>query len=158
MFREMRRKKQEITKEECINVLVKEKRGALAVIGDDGYPYTIPLNFYFDEKSEKIYFHAAKEGHKIDAIKNNDEVCFAVWNTGELKCGDWAYYVTSVVVFGKAKLVSDDAVIHEKVRALGMKYYPKAEEVDEEIARDLSRVQIVEISIEHMSGKYVHEK
>ena len=59
MFREMRRKKQEITKEECNNVLVKEKRGALAVIGDDGYPYTIPLNFYFDEKSEKIYFHAA---------------------------------------------------------------------------------------------------
>ena len=158
MFREMRRKKQEITKEECINVLVKEKRGALAVIGDDGYPYTIPLNFYFDEKSEKIYFHAAKEGHKIAAIKNNDKVCFTVWNTGELKDGDWAYYVTSVVVFGKAKLVSDDAVIHEKVRALGMKYYPKAEEVDEEIARDLSRVQIVEISIEHMSGKYVHEK
>lgn len=158
MFREMRRKKQEITKEECINVLAKEKRGALAVIGDDGYPYTIPLNFYFDETNEKIYFHAAKEGHKIDAIKNNDKVCFTVWNTGELKDGDWAYYVTSVVVFGKAKLVSDDAVIHEKVRALGMKYYPKAEEVDEEIARDLSRVQIVEISIEHMSGKYVHEK
>lgn len=72
--------------------------------------------------------------------------------------GDWAYYVTSVVVFGKAKLVSDDAVIYEKVRALGMKYYPKAEEVDEEIARDLSSVLIVEISIEHMSGKYVHEK
>ena len=158
MFREMRRKKQEISKEECINILNTEKRGALAVIGDDGYPYAIPLDFYYDSQNEKIYFHGAKEGHKIDAIKNNEKVCFTVWDAGTLKVGDWAYYVTSVVVFGKAHLVTDDAVIYEKAKAIGMKYYPSVEEVDAEIARDLSRVQLVEISIDHMTGKCVHEK
>ena len=158
MFREMRRKKQEISKEECIKILNAEKRGALALIGDDGYPYAIPLDFYYDSQNEKIYFHGAKEGHKIDAIKNNEKVCFTVWNTGTLKEGDWAYYVTSVVVFGKAHLVTDDSVIYEKAKAIGMKYYPSVEEVDAEIARDLSRVQLVEISIDHMTGKLVHEK
>lgn len=158
MFREMRRKKQEISKEECIKILNAEKRGALAVIGDDGYPYAIPLDFYYDSQNEKIYFHGAKEGHKIDAIKNNEKVCFTVWNAGTLKEGDWAYYVTSVVVFGKAHLVTDDSIIYEKAKAIGMKYYPSAEEVDAEIARDLSRVQLVEISIDHMTGKLVHEK
>ena len=158
MFREMRRKKQEISNEECIKILNAEKRGALAVIGDDGYPYAIPLDFYYDSQNEKIYFHGAKEGHKIDAIKNNEKVCFTVWNAGTLKKGDWAYYVTSVVVFGKAHLVTDDSVIYEKAKAIGMKYYPSVEEVDAEIARDLSRVQLVEISIDHMTGKLVHEK
>jgi hypothetical protein len=81
-----------------------------------------------------------------------------VWNAGTLKEGDWAYYVTSVIVFGKAHLVTDDSVIYEKAKAIGMKYYPSAEEVDAEIARDLSRVQLVEISIDHMTGKLVHEK
>ncbi len=158
MFREMRRKKQEVSREECVRILSEEKRGALAVIGDEGYPYAIPLDFYYDPKNDKIYFHGAKEGHKLDAIKRNEKVCFTVWNAGTNKEGDWSYYVTSVVVFGKARLVTDDSVILEKAKALGMKYYPSAEEVDAEIKKDIGRVQLVEIGIDHMSGKLVHEK
>ena len=69
MFREMLRKKQELSKEECIEILKKEKRGVLSVLGDEGYPYGMPINHYYDEESGKLYFHGGKKGHKIDAMK-----------------------------------------------------------------------------------------
>lgn len=158
MFREMRRKKQEVPREECIHILDTEKRGVIAVIGEKGYPYAIPVNFFYDKQDEKIYIHGAKEGHKIDAIRENDKVCFTVWNQGYQKEDDWAYYVTSVIVFGRAEIVNDDMVTYEKTRSLGLKYYPTAEEVDDEIKRSLNRVQMISINIEHMTGKIVHEK
>ena len=156
-FREMRRKKQQVSREECVRILREEKRGVLAVIGDEGYPYAIPLDFYYDEAEDIIYFHCAKKGHKIDAIKNCDKVCFTVWNRGYQK-EDWSYFVTSVVAMGRARLITDESVTYEKAKAIGLKYYPSAPEVDEELKKDVHRVQIVAISIEHMTGKLVHEK
>lgn len=69
MFRKMRRFKQQITEEECIQILKNTKRGILSLIGDDGYPYGIPLDHWYSEEDNAVYFHGAKEGHKIDAIK-----------------------------------------------------------------------------------------
>lgn len=158
MFREMRRRGQALSREECVSLLKTEKRGALAMSGDNGYPYAIPLNFYFDEAENKIYFHCAKEGHKLDAIKNDGRVCFTVWDRGEKRGGDWAYHVKSVVVMGRARLVDDKAVIYEKTRAIGLKYYPDAGSVDEELRRAISRVALIELAIEHITGKMVHEK
>ena len=82
MFRPMRRIKQQVSDEECIRILKEEKRAALSVIGGDGYPYTVPIDFYYDESDGRIYLHCAKTGHKIDAIKKCDKVCFTVWNQG----------------------------------------------------------------------------
>lgn len=158
MFRQMRRFKQQLTKEQCVKILKTEKRGVLSVLGDDGYPYGVPLNFHYDELENIIYFHGAKSGHKIDAIKNCNKVCFTVYNNGVQKNDDWFYYVDSVIAFGRAELVEQTDRIYEKVRALGNKYYPSKEEVEEEIKRDISRVQLVAIKIEHMTGKSVQEK
>ena len=85
MFLEMRRKKQQVSKEACINILKWEKRGALAVNGEDGYPYVVPVNFYYDEPTETLYFHGAKIGHKIGSIQKNPKVCFTVWTSGTRK-------------------------------------------------------------------------
>ncbi len=86
MFREMRRAKQQLTKEECIRILKENKRCVLAVLGDSGYPYAIPLNYFYDETSGKIYFHGAKSGHKIDALhKNSKRFLFAHMITAILK-------------------------------------------------------------------------
>jgi len=156
-FRKMRRFKQELTKEDCFELLKNEKRGTLAVVGDGGYPYAIPINFYFDQAENKIYFHSAKEGHKIDAIKKCDKVCFTVYEKGIQK-EDWSYHVKSVVVFGRAKEVVDCSVKLEKAKAFGMKYYPSEEEVEIELQKDFNRVQMNEITIEHITGKIVHEK
>ena len=68
MFRELTRKKQKLSLEECKSILKMEKRGVLSVYGDNGYPYGMPMNHFYDERDGKIYFHGAKEGHKIDAL------------------------------------------------------------------------------------------
>lgn len=158
MFRKIRRIKNEISIEDAKALLRNNTRAAFSVNGDDGYPYTIPINFYYDEDDNKIYFHSAKKGHKIDSIKANDKVCFTTWDDGYLEDGDWAYHVSSCVVLGRAKLIEDRKITEEKVRKLACKYYPSADEVEEEIKRSVSGVQLVAIEIEHISGKRVHEK
>ena len=158
MFRKMRRVKNEISVEAAKELLRKNKRGALSVNGDDGYPYSVPIDFYYDEEENRIYFHSAKRGHKIDSIKANDKVCFTTWDDGYLMDGDWAYYVSSCVVFGRASLLTDTDIALEKIRKFAMKYYPTAEEVDEEIRKSFAAVQMVMIDIEHISGKKVHER
>ncbi len=133
-------------------------RAAFSVNGDDGYPYTVPVNFYYDEDDNKIYFHSAKKGHKIDSIKANDKICFTTWNDGYLEDGDWAFHVSSCVVFGRAMLIEDRKITEEKVRKFARKYYPSPEEAEEEIKRAIAGVQLVAIEIEHISGKRVYEK
>lgn len=155
-FRTMRRFRQQLDTDECIRILTEEKRGVLALLGDDGYPYAVPLNFIYHDG--KIYFHGAAEGHKIDAIRDCDKVSFCVYQQGEKPADDWAYYVRSVIVFGRARLLCDRDEIIEKCRLLGLKYYPNAQDVDEEIRKDGHRVACIELTIEHMTGKQVHEK
>ncbi len=158
MFRTMRRFKQAVSEAECKKILTDEKRGTFSVIGDNGYPYTIPINFYYDDIDNHIYFHGAKQGHKVSAITNCDKVCFTTWNTGFKKEGCWEWNVTSVIVFGRAKLIEDRKMTEDKVRKLALKYYPTEEEVEEELEHGIDRVQLFAIDIEHMTGKLVNEK
>ncbi len=158
MFREVRRKKNAITLEAAKELLRKNKRAAFCVNGEDGYPYSIPIDFYYDEEENRIYFHSAKKGYKIESILKNDKVCFTTWDEGYLEEGDWAYHVSSCVVFGRAKLINDPQMTVDKVRKFALKYYPTAQEVEDEIAQDIKDVQLVAIEIEHITGKKVHEK
>lgn len=159
MFRPLRRKKRAITDQEARELLVNCKRGVFAVNGDDGYPYAIPVNYYFDPEHDKIYFHGAKAGHKVDALKRSDKVCFTVYGNDWYKGDDWAPYVQSTVVFGRCRLVNDDpAFVEDKVRQFALKYYPSAEEVEEEIKQSIRGVQLYEITVEHLCGKQIQEK
>lgn len=158
MFRKMRRIKNEISIEDAKKLLRNNKRASFAVNGDDGYPYAVPIDFYYDEEENRIYFHSAKSGHKIDSIKANDKVCFTTWDDGYLEDGDWAYFVSSCVVFGRAILIEDKDLAVDKIRKFALKYYPTAEEVEEEIKADMAAVQMIAIDIEHITGKKIHEK
>lgn len=158
MFRKIRRIKNEIPADKAKELLKNNRRAAFSVNGDDGYPYTVPINFYYDEEENKIYFHSAKKGHKLDSIINRDKVCLTTWNDGYIDDGDWAYHVSSCVVFGRARLVNDCIITEEKLRKFALKYYPSAEEAEEGIKMGIKGVQLVEIEIEHISGKMVHEK
>ena len=158
MFRKIRRVKNEISEEAAKELLRKNRRGALAVNGDNGYPYAIPIDFYYEENENRIYFHSARNGHKIDSIKANDKVCFTTWDDGYLEGGDWAYHVSSCVVFGRASLVTDLKIAEEKIRKFAAKYYPTKEEIDEEMSRSFPAAQMVMIDIEHISGKKIHER
>lgn len=158
MFRPIRRKKNIISEDAVKQLLRNGKRGVLAVNGDDGYPYAFPINYFYDEKNEKIYFHGAKAGHKVDALKKSDKVCFTVYGNERYVKGDWAPYLQSAIIYGRCQLIQNEQYTEEKIRELAMKYYPTKEEVEEEIASDIRAVQLFEIRIEHMSGKQVHEK
>ena len=139
MFREMRRFKQQISEEECIRILKEEPRGVLSMIGDDGYPYGIPISHFYSEEDGKIYFHGAKVGHKIDAIKANDKVSFCVYDQGYQREGEWALNINSVIVFGRIHLVDDE------------------EYLQHELTNAFPRVQCLELTIEHITGKLVNE-
>lgn len=156
MFRPMRRFKQQLENEKCIEILKNEPRGVLAVLGDNGYPYTVPLDFVYE--NGRLYFHCAKEGHKLDAIKKHEKASFCVLDKGVKSESDWSYFFNSVICFGKVKILSEKKDILEKAKLLGMKYYPSEDEVDDEVKKFAERVCVIEMEIEHMSGKHVHEK
>ncbi len=154
----MRRTKQALDREVCKRILTEEKRGVLAVNGDAGYPYAIPMDFFFEPLNCSIYLHSACNGHKIDAIKQNDKVCFTVWNQGERKKDDWSYFVDSVICFGYATIVKDESERNRYTKQLGLKYYPSESEVDNEMNKAFDRMLLIRIDIEHMTGKHVHER
>lgn len=158
MFRKMRRFKQQLSDEDCLAVLQVAKRGVLSVIGDDGYPYGVPMNFVFDPDTRTLYFHMAVAGHKLDAIERDSKVCFTVMDDGYKVEGDWAWYVRSVVVFGEAQVVNDDAMRDKWLRALAAKYFPPTEDVEEDMRRNAPRALVIAVRIDHMTGKLVHEK
>ena len=113
MFRAIRKKKNEIGTEAAEQLLLESRRGVLAVNGVEGYPYAIPINFYFDKENRKIYFHGAKAGHKIEALRACDKVCFTVYGNETIKEEAWAPFVQSAVVFGRCCLVENDPELVE---------------------------------------------
>ena len=158
MFRSVRRKKNEISAEEARELLCSSRIGILAVNGDDGYPYAIPINFFFDEENEKIYFHGSRVGHKADAMKKCDKVCFTVIGNETVKDEAWAPYVKSAVVFGRCLPIEDPEQTLKTLKRFAMKYYPDEQTADEEIERSAKAVRMYEITIEHVSGKEVQER
>lgn len=157
MFRPMRRIGQQIPEEDCIRILKEEPRGVLSVLGDDGYPYGVPIDHYYDEETGRIYFHCAKEGHKLDALRRLDKASLCVLDKGYQIPGEWPWHFRSVIVFGRISEVTDPVLLEKKLRQFGAKYIPTQQELDEEILRSMSRVCVLEMTIDHMTGKLVKE-
>lgn len=156
MFRKMRRQNQELSKDECLDILTNEPRGVLALIGDYDYPYAIPISHVFVDG--RIYFHGALKGHKHDAVERCDRVSYCVMDKGVKNDDGWSYTFRSVIVFGKIRILTDEAERIEMLTHLGDKFFPTHEDTVDEISRLLSKTEVFEISIEHMSGKIVKEK
>lgn len=158
MFRAIRKKKNEIDAEAAKALLRSERRGVLAVNGDDGYPYAIPINYVYDGYARKIYFHGARAGHKVDALRACDKVCFTVYGNETIREEAWAPFMQSVVVFGRCHLVEAGDRAAALLKQFAMKYYPDEQMVDDEIARAGKAAQVFEIEIEHLSGKEGQER
>lgn len=157
MFRPMRRWKQQLSDEECIAILKNEPRGILSVLGDDGYPYGIPMNHWYCEDDGKLYFHGAKTGHKIDAISKCDKVSYCVHDEGYREDGQWPLHIKSVVVFGKIQPVTDDAKVLEICTHLCQKFTDDKAYLEHELKHSLPKVLCLALTPEHMTGKLVKE-
>lgn len=152
----MRRIRQELTKEECIEILANEPRGVLALLGDYDYPYAVPMSHVYVDG--RIYFHGAKKGHKHDACKSHEKVSYCVISDGVLNDDGWSYTFKSVIVFGKIRILTDDDDRIDKLTHLGDKFFPTHEHTLNEIDKFLDKTEVFEISIDHISGKTVVEK
>ena len=154
-FRPMRRFKQQLPDEECEAILKEAYRGFLSIVGDGGYPYTIPINFVYADGH--IYFHCALEGHKMDALKACNKVCFTVIDQPVQEPGDWWYHVRSVICFGRISFVEDAEEHLSKLRLIGGKYFPEGYDMDGDIQKNGHQAAILDMRIEHMTGKRVKE-
>ena len=150
MFRSIRKKKNEISIDAAKELLRCSRRGVLAVNGDDGYPYAVPINYLYQEDENKIIFHGAKAGYKVDCLKACDKVCFTVYGNENTKEESWAPFLQSMVVFGRCHLVENQEDKIELVKKFAMKYYPDEKMVEEEVASSGRAVQMFEIEIEHI--------
>ncbi|MBP5160236.1 MAG: pyridoxamine 5'-phosphate oxidase family protein [Lachnospiraceae bacterium] len=157
MFRELARKKQMIPEEECIEILKKEPRGVLSVLGDEDYPYGMPMNHFYCEEDGKIYFHGGKTGHKIDAIKRHDKASFCVFDEGYRNPGEWALNFRSVIVFGRIELVEDMEETIRISRLLSYKITDDEQYIEYEIAKSGARTLMFALVPEYMTGKRVRE-
>lgn len=158
MFKPIRKKINEIDHSAAETLLQSNRRGILAMNGDNGYPYAIPINYFYDSLAQKIYFHGAKAG-KVESLKVSDKVCFTVYGNERIdEAESWAPYVQSVVVFGRCRLLEAGSESIEQLKEFAMKYYPDEALADDQIARNGRATQMFEITIEHMSGKQVQEK
>lgn len=157
MFREMIRKKQALSQEECIDILKTQLRGVLSVMGDDAYPYGMPINHYYCEEDGKIYFHGGKKGHKIDALKRHDKASFCVYDEGFRREGDWALNIKSVIVFGRVEFIEDRETTYRISAALSRKFTDDEAYIQDEIVRSGPGTLLFALIPEHMSGKIVKE-
>ena len=155
MFREMRRKNQQMSDEEARDILAAATSGVLALAGENGYPYAVPMSFAYDEESGRLLFHTARVGHKMTAIERCDKASFCVIAEDAVVPSRFTTYYRSVIVFGSIRIITDD---HEKMAAihkLAVKYAPEATEAQhrEMIDRTWDRFCMLEMSIAHITGK-----
>ena len=155
-MREMRRFKQALTPEECGRVLERGTSGVLAVTGDGGWPYAVPLSYVWQDG--KLYFHWAVAGHKLDAIRADDRVSFCVIDQDEVVPEEYTTYYRSVIAFGRARVLDDPQEKRRAIEALAQKYrpgYPEA--MAAEIDGTWDRLCVVELRPELVSGKQAKE-
>lgn len=153
MFREMRRKRQLLSESECRRVLERGTSGVLAVSGDMGYPYAVPLSYVFD--GEKIYFHGAKNGHKVDAVRRDAKASFCVIDQDQVIPEEYTTYFRSVIAFGTVRILEDEKEKWAAAEKLALRYHPTDTKENREnaIEREFPPLCMMEFTIEHMTGK-----
>ena len=156
-FRPMRRSRQQLNEERSIDILRRCTSGTLALLGDNGYPYAVPLSYVYSEGS--IYFHSALTGHKIDAIRKEEKASFCVISADEVHGDEYTTYFESVIAFGRIHIIEDDNEKLTMARMLGNRYNPHSDEaLEQELAKGFSRMLMLRFDIEHMTGKEAIER
>ncbi len=151
-FRPMRRQRQQLADEECVAILQKATAGTLALLGDDDYPYAVPISYVYHDR--KLYFHSALAGHKVDAIRKCDKASFCVIDQDDVQPEKYTTFFRSVIAFGRIHIIEDEQEKLEMARMLGNRYNPNQDEaLQKEIESGLSRMLMIRLDIEHLTGK-----
>ena len=148
----MRRSKQALCERETEQILNDATSGVLSVLDADGYPYAVPMSFVHVDGC--IYFHSARTGHKIDALRHCEKASFCVIFKDDVRPAGYTTHYKSVIAFGRASIVENEAEIVRALRALGEKYRPgHTAELDTEINKCLPALAVIKLEIEQVTGK-----
>lgn len=153
MFRKMRREKQSLSQNECEQILYRATSGVLALFGNDGYPYAVPMSFVFD--NGKLYFHSAKTGYKIEAIKKHTQASFCVIAQDNIVPEEYTTYYQSVIAFGKMNIIEDETKKYSAIEKLTCKYAPfdTLQNRQDIIQKEWNSLCMLEMYVEHLTGK-----
>lgn len=153
MIRQMRRIKQLLPEEKTEEIMKRNTSGVLAVIGDDDYPYAVPLSYAYADG--KIYMHSALEGNKVDAVRKNPKASFCVIDKDRIVAEEYTTYFRSAIAFGKVRIVDGGGEKKKAAELIGRKYNPQGTEEDLErtIKKEEPRFIIIALDIEQMTGK-----
>ena len=157
MFRDLSRKEKQLPVEACVRLLEKETRGVLSVLGDDDYPYGMPMNHWYDRADGSLYFHSGRAGHRLDALKRHDKASFCIYDRGRRGEGEWAWEVDSVVVFGRIEIVDDLERVADITAKLSRKFTQDEAYIKREIELYASQTLLLRLIPEHLCGKTVRE-
>ncbi|MCR5313660.1 MAG: pyridoxamine 5'-phosphate oxidase family protein [Bacteroidaceae bacterium] len=148
----MQRISQQLSEYDTLDLLQRATSDVLSLIGDDGYPYGVPISYVYADG--KLYFHSAKNGHKIDAIRNCDKASFTIIDADDIQPEQFTTFFRSVICFGKIHIIDDEAEKMRTIRLLSERYSPGREEaLQHEIDKDFTHMCMISFEIEHITGK-----
>jgi len=157
VFREVARIKNRISEADALDILKKATRGVLSVVTEEGYPYGMPMNHWYEEDDGCIYFHCGRKGHRLDALQENDRVSYCVMDEGRKTDGDWAWIVRSVVVFGRMEVIDDAEAVIRITEKLCHKFTDDEDYIQNEIRNFAHATLLLRLKPEHITGKQVSE-
>lgn len=152
MFREMRRTKQALSENECVDILKRGTAGVLALSGDGGYPYAVPLSYSYEDG--ELLFHGATAGHKIDAMRKDPKASFCVIDKNDVVPEEYTSHFRSVIAFGRISIVEDENEKIAEMSKLAERFRPGfGAETNAKSEDAVKRFCLFKLKIEHMSGK-----
>ena len=158
MFRKVRKIKNELDEITTKEVLKNAPRGVLALNGDEGYPYGLPLNYVYDEDNNALYFHGTKTGYKIDCIEKSPKASFTALLEEGVSDDGWSKNVSSVVAYGLLEEIEDSDFARDALVKLAQKYYPSEDLIEENIKANFKNTKMLAFHINYMTGKRVNER
>jgi nitroimidazol reductase NimA-like FMN-containing flavoprotein (pyridoxamine 5'-phosphate oxidase superfamily) len=148
----MRRKEKEIFDMTIMESIILRSSVCRLALSEEGRPYVVPLCFGY--KDNILYFHSAREGMKLDILKQNNKVCIEFDIDHEIveaddACG-WGMKYQSVIGFGKGSIIDD---LEKKRKALDiiMQQYSRSSYAFPD--SKVKKTVIIKVEIEHMTGK-----
>ena len=157
MFPELMRKNQQLTHEECLRLLREETRGVLSVLGEGGYPYGTPMNHWYEEEDGCIYFHCGRAGHRLSALRRCGKASYCVYDQGFRRPGEWAWNVSSVIVFGQVEVIDDLERVKDITTRFSRKFVQDEDYIRSEVEKFAPGTLLLKLIPEHICGKLVNE-
>lgn len=149
----MNRPERQMAGGDALRLLKQGTHGVLSVADETGAPYGVPLNYFFSETDNALFFHCAKTGRKLDCIRRNSRVSFTVVGRADIDADRFTTRYESVIVTGRASVVEDGREVRLRLTQLCEALAPVSPRREEVIEKYLPKTAVVRVDIASFTGK-----